>query len=595
MRKPSSALQILVYSETRATTVASNLGRAEYSYYFILEKYLPLLQDMGEVVFVDDPAIEVDSLYRKAAAEGSRAVFLSFTPPHRTQGGLACPTVCVLAWEFDCIPYESWNTDEPWNNWVQAIREIGNVLTISDYATRVIKQQVGKGPQVLTIPAPVTAQASVCERSVAAQRQLSLDAAIIDTRDFDISVDSVTPRQNAKNALESAQAQWDGHAIEWIFSSSVDNAGQYLVGFYGEEDWGCWSKTSTPSIILPWSVNGEIELSLELVGYGENQGREITVTMGNVVQGITLGESLTQHTLHFTLPEAVSSLHFADVLAIAAPGARDHRTLGLGISQLSLSRVTETAAADAVVAADDQGVQAQNDDIARSQPATLTFDGPVYCSVFNPADGRKNWHDMVTAFCWAFRDDADVTLVMKMSHHNRSVFLGELLLLFSRLSPFKCRVIAIHGYLSAEELNALVHTADYFVNTSLAEGQCLPLLEFMAEGVPALAPYHTAMETYINSDNSFVVKSSHQPHIWPNDPRRAYRTVSNRIDWESLRRAYIESAGVLRNDPERYQRMRHAAAEIVRTHYAPGKIAEDLAKYLVKTARPVRWLQRIFG
>ncbi|MDH3993157.1 MAG: glycosyltransferase family 1 protein, partial [Gammaproteobacteria bacterium] len=77
-------MKIIVYSETTASTVAGNLGQPEYSYYFILEKYLPVLSVIAEVVFVSDPVTEVDVLYDAAARAGVLCVFLSFTPPHRT-------------------------------------------------------------------------------------------------------------------------------------------------------------------------------------------------------------------------------------------------------------------------------------------------------------------------------------------------------------------------------------------------------------------------------------------------------------------------------------------------------------------------------
>ena len=34
----------------------------------------------------------------------------------------------------------------------------------------------------------------------------------------------------------------------------------------------------------------------------------------------------------------------------------------------------------------------------------VSLGGVVYTSMLNPTDGRKNWHDILTAFCWALRD-----------------------------------------------------------------------------------------------------------------------------------------------------------------------------------------------
>jgi glycosyltransferase involved in cell wall biosynthesis len=495
----------------------------------------------------------------------------------------------VLAWEFDRIPEENWDPEEPWNNWVEAIREIGNVITISDYATRVIKQQVGRGPRVVTIPAPVSRSTPTVAGAIetdaegpvvtSSEKRLCVTAGIIDTQALVIDTQSVTPKLYNPEFMDDRQAPWDGHAVQWCFSSSSDTASQYLVGFYGEEDWGCWSKTATPSIILPWSISGDIELVLELVGYSENRGRLVELTVGDEIRQLELQHELHTHKVALSIDGHANRIQFSGIVAIPAPGARDHRTLGLGLRSLSLRRVGERDKPEVFDGRD------SSDDMAAKSETVLEFAGTVYTSVFNPADGRKNWHDIVTAFCWAFRDDLTKTLVLKMSHHNRATFLGELLLLFSRLSPFECRIIAIHGFLSAEQLGNLVSISDYFVNASLAEGQCLPLLEFMAEGVPAISPDHTAMATYINSDNAFVVRSSSQPYIWPNDPRRAYRTVSNRINWDSLRQAYVDSARVLEIDGARYQAMSDSAVQTVETYYSEKKIARDLKKFLMATAR----------
>lgn len=577
-------MRIIVYSETTTATVGDNLGLPEYSYYFILNKYLPCLSQLGEVCHVREPTAEVDELFAEASRAGEPAVFLSFTPPHRTPKGLKCPTVCVLAWEFDNIPSDDWDASEPWQNWVKAIQEIGNVLTISDYATRVIRRQVGGRPRVVTIPAPVDPAAGQEAAGPApaetGARKLSLSATVFDTQCLDIDNESVTPKLSLPSSSGHEQGRWDGRAVDWGFSSKARTSGQYLVGFYGEEHWGSWSKTARPSVIFPWSLSEEVELSIELVGYGANQGRTVCVHLGGETAEIQLQSELHTHVLTFSPTEAVNNLYFTGLTAEPEPGARDHRTLGLGLSRLSICRPGDRPAADEVSGGGED---------AQVVTTTLSLQGTVYASVFNPADGRKNWLDIVTAFVWAFRDDPDKTLLLKMSHHNRSTFLGDLFLLFARLAPFRCRVVAIHGYLSAQQLQDLVAVTDFFVNASVAEGQCLPLLEFMAEGVPAVSPDHTAMETYIRSDNAFVVRSSHQPHIWPNDPRECYRTLSNRIDWDSLRQAYVDSAAVWRDDPQRYLAMSRAAVSTVVEHYSSAEITHRLEKFLGRVARPRRW------
>src|SRR5690606_26420289 len=87
---------------------------------------------------------------------------------------------------------------------------------------------------------------------------------------------------------------------------------------------------------------------------------------------------------------------------------------------------------------------------------TTRISGVVYVSVLNPKDGRKNWANILTAFCWAFRDVEDATLILKMSQKDLSTYQPELLDLLKRLSPFSCRVIALHGFLDDSEYQSLI-------------------------------------------------------------------------------------------------------------------------------------------
>ncbi len=194
------------------------------------------------------------------------------------------------------------------------------------------------------------------------------------------------------------------------------------------------------------------------------------------------------------------------------------------------------------------------------EPAqSLGLQGVVYSSVLNPADGRKNWHDMLTAFCWAFRDEPDATLVLKMVHHDRFAFEGSLAILIRLLQPFRCRVVVLQGWLDDAEYDALVSATDYYVNTSCCEGLCLPLMEFMSAGRPALAPDHTAMADYVDPACAFVLRSGVEYNVWPHDPRDLFRTMRHRLEWDSLMQAYRDSYRVATEDPKHYAAMSQAA------------------------------------
>jgi glycosyltransferase involved in cell wall biosynthesis len=580
---------IITYSETDSTTIEQRLGKAEYSYYFILKKYLPILERLGTVIAVRDPAIEVDQIYRSNPDED--CLFLSFSPPHRTLLGLQCPSVCIVAWEFSTIPQEEWH-DEPRNNWQKTFTSIGNILTISNYAADVIIKACPEIKNLVVIPAPIKTVTSAKTKRTKAANTIAVNGTIYDSNNYNLSPDMVNDTVNHPDT-KSKRAKWDQTHTELMFTEDDEDSNGLLVGFYSAETWGAWSRTQSPSIMLPYQIEGPIEIFLTLVGYGNNIGSKIEVAIDSIKHEIELTELPIVYSLHFSEVKAADAIKFSGLDLTPAPGARDHRSLGMGLKGLAFRRPEGYVPPPPSVP---QRVQIKVDSILRvvrnrlglkKKPTTnrVELNGIVYTSVFNPQDGRKNWEDIVTAFCWAFKDRDDATLVLKMTHNNASTFLGKLLLLFAQLSPFKCRVVAIHGFLSDTQYQKLLNVTDYVVNSSHCEGQCLPLMEYMGQGKPAITPDHTAMQDYVTSANSFVVKSSLYPTFWPFDARRAYRTLCYRIDWDSLHQAFVQSHEVARSDPHRYNAMSKASIESISTVSSDKVVEEKLRGFIDGTAK----------
>jgi len=211
-------------------------------------------------------------------------------------------------------------------------------------------------------------------------------------------------------------------------------------------------------------------------------------------------------------------------------------------------------------------------------PQVLTLSGVIYSSVFNTVDERKNWMDMVAGFVWAFREIPEATMIVKVAH--RRMFEGVLPILFdlAKLGPFKCRVIVIHGLLSSEDYAQLVEATSYTVNTSRGEGQCLPLMEFMSAGRPAVTPKHTAMLDYVSDDNAFVVDSHMRPAFWPHDIRRATRCLRYQPSFSDLVHRYRDSFDVARHNPTRYARMSVAARKALKNFCSDDVVTASLTE-----------------
>lgn len=225
---------------------------------------------------------------------------------------------------------------------------------------------------------------------------------------------------------------------------------------------------------------------------------------------------------------------------------------------------------------------------------TIDLDGVVYVSVLNPNDGRKNWIDMVTAFCWAFREVEDVTLVLKMTHHDIELYRGTLLVLLTRLLPFRCRVLVLHGFLDDEQYRQLIRSSTYYVNTSSGEGLCLPLMEFLCSGKPSVAPSHTAMADYLSPDFSFPVETSLEPWCWPHDPKGMLLTHSHRLNWHSLMLAYRASYAAAA-DAERYRKMSRAALERMSRFCSLERVSGELAGFFERVVDNHRMEQEAQG
>ncbi len=226
--------------------------------------------------------------------------------------------------------------------------------------------------------------------------------------------------------------------------------------------------------------------------------------------------------------------------------------------------------------AQDNTVRQQSTNFLEEQPSSIRLDGLVYTSVFNPVDGRKNFQDMVTGFCHAFKDSEDATLVLKFVNREGESCANTLLSYLYRLTPFQCRVVALSSFLSEDDYEKLIAITRYYVNTSHGEGQCLPLMEFMSCGKPAIAPANSALRDYIDDEVAFLVGSTDEPTHWQHDPRRLFRTHQGRIDWSSLIRAYRHSYEVAKHDPARYGAMSQACISRMEGHCSESVVSAKL-------------------
>lgn len=213
---------------------------------------------------------------------------------------------------------------------------------------------------------------------------------------------------------------------------------------------------------------------------------------------------------------------------------------------------------------------------------SLTFEGIVYTTVANPDDGRKRWQDTLTAFVTAHRDHPDATLIIKIVHFDALVGFGIVWHVLRRLGPFACRVVVVQGYLTDDAMETLITGSDFVVNSSRGEGQCLPLMEFMSAGVPAIAPAHTAMAEYVTAASGFPVGWTEEWTQWPHDARLVLRCLTYPPRWDQLVEAFQASYRIAREDPDAYLELSRGAQRAQHDYCSREVVGASLRRFLAE-------------
>jgi glycosyltransferase involved in cell wall biosynthesis len=196
----------------------------------------------------------------------------------------------------------------------------------------------------------------------------------------------------------------------------------------------------------------------------------------------------------------------------------------------------------------------------------LDLSGVVYTTILNPFDPRKNWQDLLTAYLIALADCEDATLVIKLLVRPEllSRGVGDVVGFYQGLGlRHQCRLVLVTAYLSDEQMLDLARASTYYVNSSRAEGSCLPLQNFLAAGRPAIAPRHSGMADYFDDHAGFVIESHPEPTCFPHDPKKRLTTTWHRLVWSSLRSQFQTSYEVARRDQEHYQALASRARESI--------------------------------
>ncbi len=528
----------LVSTTGCARGIRTTLGSAAYSYYFVLEALAPVLERLGTWRLIDHPESSLAFAAARAEAEGYQPIHLSLHPPQDVYLTPALPNVIFPFWEFPDLPDRDFGHDTR-QNWVRVCRRADLILTACEFTANAFRRAGMRCP-VSVVPVPLKPEHfavppwdpehrwTLTCRHVTWGEAEEDEAPGVDGRDRPgsaIEEGAPAPRPSLKRRGFLAARKVFRKVYPWLGTKTVDRIARtrhYLLDASGRSP-----LTMEP---LPGARAGLQRLAYAVArdGYRRFGKRWLS-------------------------KEAIEAITRAKVRAFRMVGR------------------------EAVLAPDP---------LLPSTP--LTIGGLVYSSIFNLGDKRKNHLDLLSAFLLAFRDRADVTLVIKLAtnpvreHHEITLFRK---MVEGLGIEHKCRLVVITDFLTDAQMAELMRVTTFYVNTSKAEGACLPLQQSLAAGRPSIAPDHTSMADFMDERVGFVLRTHPEPTYWPHDPEMKVETTWNRLVWSDLRDHLLAAAAMADRDPEGYRAMAAVARERMAGYAGREVVAEALREALAQLPR----------
>ena len=227
--------------------------------------------------------------------------------------------------------------------------------------------------------------------------------------------------------------------------------------------------------------------------------------------------------------------------------------------------------------------------------------GRVFLSIINPHDPRKNAGTLLAGFQQHCQRHQNDHLIIKVLVDGKYNTLSDVLRV---ILPRRCRealwsfdlmdcenITLVCGSMTDAEMDRLYGATDFYLCTSNAEGQNLPLLEAMAHGVVPVSPATTAMADYITEANSIVLPAQRKPVY--ESAASAYGLFG--AQWYEVAprgvRLGIERAVSL--DNRTLQAKRTAANRTVRERYSSAKLMPIVAQRLTAIRETLQKDQRL--
>jgi hypothetical protein len=395
-------------------------------------------------------------------------------------------------------------------------------------------------------------------RAPGAPRRIEVSGALLDSRDYRISAHDFRCHAPIERYCTRA---WSGGRQELRFDKESEGTA-YLGGFYEPEEWGTWSRIENPWIMLPFALWGSVKMMFCIAAYGRNAGRSIGIQIGSARREHVVWGRFDEECLSFELAEPSHLIQFQGLDTDEIVGAPDHRCMGVGLRYIVL-----------------EGSPSGEPPPAPPPVHGRTLEGVVYTALEVDADDlqQSGLRDVIKAFCFTFRGTRDATLVL---HVRRPLpqFFARLRSLLYRIGAVGCRIVVLHGELSAPQLRQLIDASTYYLHAPRCEGPSVPLMQFMSSGVPALLASHAPECARVAPAAGFAFDSILESPAWPTPARKEFFLGNHYPCWSSLVAAFAASHRVAKQR-RAYARMSRAARDLHAASSADAAIDELLQRF----------------
>ena len=542
-----------------AKGIRNTLGSAAYSYFFVLEALAPVLERFGTWKLIEHPESSLPFAAAKAEADGYQPVHLALHPPQDVYLTPALPNIIFPFWEFPHIPDRDFGHDTR-QNWVRVAQRADLIITACHF-TREAFERAGVDVPIGVVPVPL--------------------------RPDQFAVPNWDPEHTWTHTCR--HLTWGGPPPKPP-KLVVQDDPRLAMADHDEPDAEVAEADPAATVGAPSTPAPKPRVGMKRRGYLVARGvfRKVYPWLGER----TL-ERIAK-TRHYVLASAGRDPRTLEPLPGGRPGfsrlgysvARDgyRRYFKPWLSPAALERITRNKA-KALAIVGHEPVIAPDPLLPSTE---LTLGGLVFSSIFNLGDRRKNHHDLLSAYLLAFQDREDVTLVIKLAtnpvreHHEVNIFRH---IYQSMHILHKCRLVVITDFLTSQQMSDLMRVTTFYVNTSRAEGACLPLQQSLAAGRPSIAPDHTSMADFMDDQVGFVPRTHAEPTYWPHDPEQRTETYWNRMVWTDLRDHMLSAAELIDDDPERYRAMSEAARERMAGYASQSVVEQALREALAQLPR----------